>query len=77
MLSEVPPSRLDGIALARRQHSSSSMAILVPKESDSDLHHVFTHRHIVTSFVCTFGGSSFNDFRVAIFKRSPETSSYQ
>ena len=69
-------------------------AVIVPRDSDSDLDHVFTHRHIVTSFICNFGGSasaangsgggiptpsgsSFNDFKVAIFKRSAQTSSYQ
>ena len=38
---------------------------------------VFTHRHIVTSFICTFHGSSFEDFKVAIFKRSNKTHSHQ
>ena len=53
------------------------MAIIVPEKSETDLQHVFTHRHIVTSFICTFDISSFKDFRVAIFKRSAQTSSYQ
>ncbi|KAI4151084.1 MAG: hypothetical protein LQ340_003706 [Diploschistes diacapsis] len=29
---------------------------------------IFAHRQIVTAFICTFQGSSFEDFRVAIFK---------
>ena len=54
-----------------------TMTRIVPAMSETDLHHVFTHRHIVTSFIFAFGGSSFEDFRVAIFKRSAQTSSHQ
>ena len=38
---------------------------------------VFTHRKIVTVFICTFHGGSFEDFKVAIFKRSAQTNSHQ
>lgn len=38
---------------------------------------VFAHRQIVTAFLCTFHGSSFQDFKVAIFRRSSQTNSHQ
>ena len=38
---------------------------------------VFAHRQVVTAFICTFHGSSFEDFKVAIFKRSNQTHSHQ
>jgi hypothetical protein len=37
----------------------------------------FSNRRIVTSFLCTFNGTSFQDFKVAIFKRSQKANSHR
>ena len=54
-----------------------AMSTLALNNSDQDLTDVFHHRQIVTSFICTSVGSSFKDFKVAIFKRSNQTRSHQ